>query len=119
MTKPRKADTSSPVWRQAGHGGHGGTRDQLAALRAELGASLRMISKYKTKERALLKEREELLSILDNALCGIGISRKRWGKILYENAGFTRMFGYTTRDIPTVREWFAKVYPDGTVNLIV
>jgi PAS domain S-box-containing protein len=71
-----------------------------------------MISRYKSKEAALLKEQERLLSILENTPCGIGINRRIFGKILYQNPEFVRMFGYTTDDIPTVRDWVPKAYPN-------
>lgn len=84
----------------------------MAALRVKLAESRGIISSYRTKEKVLLKEKEELLSILENAPCGIGINRRIFGKILYQNAEFIRMFGYTTKDILTVRDWVLKAYPD-------
>jgi PAS domain S-box-containing protein len=34
------------------------------------------------------------------------------GTILFVNAHFVRLLGYTTADIPTVAEWAARAYPD-------
>jgi PAS domain S-box-containing protein len=78
-----------------------------------LAESRGIISRYKAKERALSKEQEAQLSILEDAPCGIGISQKIYGKVLYLNAEFIQMFGYTIDDIPTVRDWLSKAYPDG------
>jgi PAS domain S-box-containing protein len=112
MTKPRKEGNSRQAHRQASHASQRGPGDQLAALRAKLAESRSMISRYKAKERALSKEQEALLSILENTPCGIGINRGIFGKILYQNHEFVRMFGYTADDIPTVRDWIPKAYPN-------
>ncbi|MCF6180365.1 MAG: response regulator, partial [Geopsychrobacter sp.] len=34
------------------------------------------------------------------------------GEIIYVNKQFREMFGYTTKDIPTLQQWFEKAYPD-------
>jgi PAS domain S-box-containing protein len=112
MTKPRKDGNLSQTHRQASHVSQRGPGAQLAALRAKLAESRGIISRYRAKEKALLKEQEAQLSILENAPCGIGISQKIYGKVLYLNAEFIQMFGYTIDDIPTVRDWLSKAYPD-------
>ena len=35
-----------------------------------------------------------------------------WQNIIYLNAAFTRTFGYESRDIPTLADWWPKAYPD-------
>jgi PAS domain S-box-containing protein len=105
---------------QAGHVNKpamSGSKDQqarLAFLRARLAESRRIISKSRRQEKKLFKKQEELLSILENTPCGIGINQRIYGKILYQNPEFVRMFGYTAHDIPTVRDWLPKAYPNST-----
>jgi len=114
MTKLRKEGNSGKAHRQDKHASQQELRAQLAALRAKLVESRRIISDYKKKEKGLSSKQEELLSILENAPCGIGINRRTYGKIIYQNAEFIRMFGYTSKDTPTVRDWLPKAYPDKT-----
>lgn len=39
------------------------------------------------------------------------------GSISYLNSAFTRTFGYTMDDIPTLADWWAKAYPDASYSL--
>lgn len=57
------------------------------------------------------KQRIELKDILDFSPIGIGWSDID-GKIEYINHQFTKLFGYVIEDIPTVKVWYEKAYPD-------
>ena len=57
------------------------------------------------------KERETLFTILDNYPHGVALVSGD-GVYRYANQKFTRITGYTTRDIPTGRQWFEKAFPD-------
>jgi len=41
------------------------------------------------------------------------------GNIVYLNAVFTRTFGYSTADIPTLSEWWPRAYPDPAYRQMV
>lgn len=57
------------------------------------------------------KQRIELKDILDFSPIGIGWSDID-GKIEYINHQFTKLFGYVLEDVPTVKVWYEKAYPD-------
>jgi len=83
----------------------------MAQMLASSGlARLRQI----TLERDLNKsdeQRIELEDILNFAPIGIGWSNSD-GKIEYVNHQFTKLFGYTLEDLPDIKTWFNKAYPD-------
>lgn len=54
---------------------------------------------------------EEFRILAEAAPLGIAIVSKT-GEYRYINPKFQEIFGYTLKDIPTGREWFAKAYPD-------
>lgn len=58
-----------------------------------------------------IEERMELKNILDFSPVGIAWSDKN-GNIEYINHQFTKLFGYTLEDIPSVEVWYSKAYPD-------
>ncbi len=72
---------------------------------------LRDLTVRKRTEELLNKERESLLSILQEAPNGVALIEKD-GKYLYINSEFTNITGYTLKDIPTGKDWFHKAYPD-------
>jgi len=53
----------------------------------------------------------QLKDILDASPVGIGWSDAD-GNIEYMNHQFTRLFGYTLEDLPTLDVWYQKAYPD-------
>ncbi len=69
------------------------------------------ITKRKEVEYALFKEKETLLTILNNNPMGV-ILTNRNGVFLYVNQEFINITGYTHQDVPTGRDWFRKAYPD-------
>ena len=62
-------------------------------------------------EKARQEEREMLSTILESTPHGITLIDNQ-GKYLYVNSCFTKITGYTLKDIPTKESWFNKAYPD-------
>jgi diguanylate cyclase (GGDEF)-like protein/PAS domain S-box-containing protein len=66
-------------------------------------------------EEALRTEQDNLQALLDSSPVGIGWSRLD-GTVEYVNRRFTELFGYTLADIPTVKDWYLRAYPDASVR---
>ncbi|MDZ7665269.1 MAG: PAS domain S-box protein [Desulfotignum sp.] len=62
-------------------------------------------------EKALQEKKETLSIILESTPHGITLIDND-GKYLYVNPYFTKITGYTLKDIPTKETWFEKAYPD-------
>ncbi|MCP3900447.1 MAG: PAS domain S-box protein [Desulfobacteraceae bacterium] len=62
-------------------------------------------------EKARQEEKETLSTILESTPHGITLL-DNYGKYLYVNPYFTKMTGYTLKDVPTKEVWFDKAYPD-------
>ncbi|MCK5683587.1 PAS domain S-box protein [bacterium] len=62
-------------------------------------------------EKVRQEEKETLSTILENMPHGITIV-DNYGECLYVNPYFTKLTGYTLKDIPTKDAWFDKAYPD-------
>lgn len=62
-------------------------------------------------EEDILKEREKLRNISDNAPFGMVLIDED-GCFTYMNKKFTELFGYELADIPDGKTWFKKAYPD-------
>ena len=62
-------------------------------------------------DAALRKSEERFRKVSENAPFGIGIDDSH-GRVLFVNAEFERMFGYSLHDMPMQAEWFALAYPD-------
>jgi diguanylate cyclase (GGDEF)-like protein/PAS domain S-box-containing protein len=71
----------------------------------------RMNHELLASDRALRESRGKLQAVLDSAAVGIAWADER-GTIQYANHEFTRIFGYTLADIPTVEAWYRLAYPD-------
>jgi PAS domain S-box-containing protein len=54
---------------------------------------------------------EEISILMESAPVGVSIIEPG-GRYRYVNSGFTRLFGYTLKDVANGREWFARAYPD-------
>jgi len=72
---------------------------------------LRDITNRKQEEDARQKEKETLATILESTPHGIAMIDKK-GQYRYINSYFTKITGYTLKDIPTKEDWFKKAYPD-------
>jgi len=62
-------------------------------------------------EKSRKEEKETLVSILESTPHGITLIDNR-GKYLYVNPYFTKITGYTLKDIASKEEWFYKAYPN-------
>lgn len=77
---------------------------------AILGVSVDITDRKHAEER-MLREREKLQTLSDNAPFGMVLIDKD-GRFTYINSKFTQLFGYDLSDIPDGRMWFRKAYPD-------
>jgi len=71
----------------------------------------RDITNQKKTEKARQNEKETLSTILESTPHGITLIDNH-GKYLYANPYFTKITGYTLKDIATKEGWFKKAYPD-------
>jgi PAS domain S-box-containing protein len=69
------------------------------------------ITAQKKAECEIIREREKLRTLSDNAPFGMVLIDKD-GRFTYVNAKFTELVGYDLSDIPDGRTWFGKAYPD-------
>ncbi|MBU0972945.1 MAG: PAS domain S-box protein [Proteobacteria bacterium] len=79
---------------------------------------LRDITHRRQMEAFHQKEKETLSTILESTPHGIALIDGH-GKYLYVNPYFTKITGYTLKEISTKDEWFKKVYPDETYRRMV
>jgi PAS domain S-box-containing protein len=89
--------------------------DEIGSLYDGFNNMLEQITvKQKERDNAMvsLKESEEkyrtLIKSTPSPLCLVDTE----GNIVYTNDRFTKTFGYTLEDIPTLDEWWIKAYPD-------
>lgn len=78
----------------------------------------RNIADRKRTEEEILKEREKLQILSDNAPFGMVLIDNN-GHFTYINTKFTQLFGYDLSDIPDGRTWFRKAYPDAEYRHMV
>ncbi len=71
----------------------------------------RDITNRKQVEKVRQEEKETLSTILESIPHGITLIDHH-GNYLYSNPYFTKITGYSLKDIPTKEMWFKKVYPD-------
>ncbi|MBW2654452.1 MAG: PAS domain S-box protein, partial [Deltaproteobacteria bacterium] len=71
----------------------------------------RDITHRKKEEMIRQEEKETLSTILKSTPHGITLTDNH-GKYLYVNSYFTKITGYTLKDIATKEDWFKKAYPD-------
>lgn len=83
-----------------------------------LQAVLRDIVRRKQEEKIRQKEKETLLTILESTPHGITMIDNS-GEYRYINSYFTKITGYTLKDILTKDDWFKKAYPDREYRLKV
>ena len=69
------------------------------------------ISKRKQAEERLAQSEErfrKLITLVPLPLCYVN----KQGVLIYFNDRFSQVFGYTSNDIPTLKEWWRMAYPD-------
>jgi len=69
------------------------------------------ITELKKAEEALRESEKKFRNMIQISEVPHGLSDQDQ-KITYLNPAFTRTFGYTKEDIPTMDEWWEKAYPD-------
>lgn len=78
--------------------------------------SVMKIDDVRKKGEAALHDSESRFRLFaELAPVGIVISDEQ-GKTLYTNSKFTELFGYSTEDIPSVEQWWARAYPDEAIR---
>ncbi len=76
------------------------------------------ITDRKIIEKKLRESEEHLRKLLENSPVGIGISDEE-GNYTFLNRKFSEIFGYTIDDIPDLKTWWEKAYPDENYRKIV
>jgi len=69
------------------------------------------ITKRKQAEEEIIKEKEKLQILSDNAPFGMVLIDKE-GRFRYENKKFTELFGFEPGEIADGKTWFEKAFPD-------
>lgn len=69
------------------------------------------ISELKNTTIALQQSEHKFKSLTEAIPVGISFCNTE-GKILYINKAFTKIFGYTSKDLKTINDWFNKAYPN-------
>ena len=84
----------------------------LAMANAQYVAQIKAeITEREGAEELLQRERENFYSILQEAPNGVALIDKE-GRYLYINSEFTKITGYTLEDVPTVKDWLQKAFPN-------
>jgi diguanylate cyclase (GGDEF)-like protein/PAS domain S-box-containing protein len=88
----------------------------LAMANAQYVAQIKAeITERKGAEELLQRERGTFYSILQEAPNGVALIDKD-GRYLYVNSEFTNITGYTLQDVPTVKDWLHKAYPNARLR---
>jgi PAS domain S-box-containing protein len=82
-------------------------RSTLESISTQIGSVIARA----TANAKLNKEKERFRVLVEESPFGISLIKKD-GHYEYINPKFTKLFGYTLKDIPTRKEWFKKAYPD-------
>lgn len=69
------------------------------------------ITDYRNTEKGLRVDRQRFYGILEHAPIGIMLTNND-GNVVYINARFNELFGYTLKDLPENRSWFRLAFPD-------
>lgn len=97
---------------------NGETRDILVSAnlitmggRKHLQSITRDITDRKRMEAALRESEQKFLRFFMMVPVPLGVVNND-GVITYFNGRFTEVFGYTRQDVPTIKEWWERAYPD-------
>jgi len=74
--------------------------------------SARDITALKEAQDVIIKNEEKFRSMFESLPLAIYVSKGIDQVAEFINSTFTKMFGYTIDDVPTVNDWFLKAYPD-------
>ena len=89
------------------------TSDEINALRAAAGLISAAVER-KTMEESLKREREMLLETLKDAPYGVLLVEGE--RHIFANEEFTKITGYTLQDVPTVKGWIRKAFPERAIR---
>ncbi len=79
--------------------------------KAYLSAMWTDITESKRAEQVLRQSEERFRRLFDLAPVPLALSNQQ-GVVTYVNAQATRLFGYSSTDIPTLEHWWTQAYPD-------
>ncbi len=80
-----------------------------------LQAVIRDITENKRAKDKIVRQRQRLQTLSDNAPFGMVLINGK-GDFIYMNARFTELLGYDLSDVPDGRTWFRKAYPDPEIR---
>ena len=69
------------------------------------------ITEHKRQEKELQESELRFQAIIDASPVPLVLDDDN-GNTIYLNPSFTATFGYNLDDIPNIKEWWAKAYPD-------
>lgn len=75
--------------------------------------SFQDITQRKLTEQALRESEEKFRELLESIPLPVTLLNKE-GKIVFRNDRFLQVIGYTYDEVPSVKEWWVKAYPDET-----
>jgi PAS domain S-box-containing protein/putative nucleotidyltransferase with HDIG domain len=88
-----------------------GLAEQIAALGlSRLQLAETMVAREKELE-ARVDSELQFSALVESAPVAIAVSEAD-GRITYLNDEFTKTFGYTLSDVPTIERWYARAYPE-------
>ncbi|MBI5945413.1 MAG: PAS domain-containing protein [Chloroflexi bacterium] len=69
-------------------------------------------AEHRQTEETLRKSEEHFRLLIERAPIGLAIIRGVDGAVEFSNDRFTQLFGYTSIDIPNIRDWWLFAYPE-------
>jgi diguanylate cyclase (GGDEF)-like protein/PAS domain S-box-containing protein len=78
---------------------------------AAVATSLREVTRRKSEEEALVREKNTFQTVAENAPFGMMLADQD-GTVSYVNRTFKQLFGYDLDDIPDRETWFRRVLPE-------
>ncbi len=69
------------------------------------------ITQKKIAEEALRESEEKFRGLLESIPLPVALSNEE-GEIIFRNDRFLQLIGYTQSEVPSVKEWWLKAYPD-------
>jgi PAS domain S-box-containing protein len=79
----------------------------------KLRGSFQDITQRKLTEQALRESEEKFRELLESIPLPVTLLNKE-GEIVFRNNRFLQVIGYTYDEVPSVKEWWIKAYPDET-----